>query len=189
MSGKNVIVFMSDEHSCSVMGAYGNTLVHTPTLDSLAARGVRFDSAYTPSPICIPARASFATGTQVFQHRCWSSAEPYYGQHQSWMHRLRDRGHQVVSIGKLHYRAAADDTGFSEQILPMYLANNGAGWPQGLQRRPMATFPGAVEMASLLGPGETDYTRYDRDITAAAVKWLGQLPSKDELPCVVFLPG
>ena len=187
MSGKNVIVFMSDEHTCSVMGAYGNALVHTPTLDSLAARGVRFDSAYTPSPICVPARASFATGTQVFQHGCWSSAEPYYGQHQSWMHRLRDRGHQVVSIGKLHYRAATDDTGFSEQILPMYLANNGAGWPQGLQRRPMTTFPGAVEMASLLGPGETDYTRYDHDITAAAVKWLGHLPSTDKLPWVLFV--
>ena len=76
MSGSNVIVFMSDEHTCSVMGAYGNNLVHTPTLDRLANSGVRFDNAYTPSPICISARASFATGTQVFEHRCWSSAEP-----------------------------------------------------------------------------------------------------------------
>ena len=111
MSGNNVIVLMSDEHTRSVMGAYGNDLVYTPTLDKLAASGVRFDHAYTPSPICISARASFATGTQVFQHRCWSSAEPYYGQQQSWMHRLRDRGHEVVSIGKLHYRSATDDTG------------------------------------------------------------------------------
>ena len=186
MSGKNVIVFMSDEHTCSVMGAYGNHLVHTPTLDALAASGVRFNNAYTPSPICIPARASFATGTHVFEHRCWSSAEPYYGQQESWMHRLRERGHQVVSIGKLHYRAAADDTGFTEQILPMYLANNGAGWPQGLQRKPMAEFPESAEMANLLGPGETSYTQYDRDITAAAVDWLDQVESTDGLPWVLF---
>ena len=187
MSENNVIVFMSDEHTCSVMGAYGNQLVHTPTLDALAASGVRFDNAYTSSPICISARASFATGTQVFEHRCWSSAEPYYGQQQSWMHRLRERGHQVVSIGKLHYRSAADDTGFSEQILPMYLANNGAGWPQGLQRKPMARFPDAAEMANILGPGETSYTQYDRDITAAAVKWLEQQQPVDGKPWILFV--
>jgi len=187
MSGSNVIIFMSDEHTCSVMGAYGNRLVHTPTLDKLAAGGVRFDNAYTPSPICISARASFATGTQVFEHRCWSSAEPYYGQQQSWMHRSRDRGHDVVSIGKLHYRSANDDTGFSKQILPMYLANNGAGWPQGLQRKPMGSFPDSVEMASILGPGETSYTKYDRDITAAAVSWLQQRRDSDTRPWVLFV--
>jgi len=187
MSGNNVIVLMSDEHTCSVMGAYGNQLAHTPTLDKLAASGVRFVNAYTPSPICISARASFATGTQVFQHRCWSSAEPYYGQQQSWMHRLRERGHEVVSIGKLHYRSATDDTGFSEQILPMYLANNGAGWPQGLQRQPMGSFPDSVEMAEILGPGETSYTRYDRDITAAAIKWLEQRQHAETRPWVLFV--
>ena len=152
LAGNNLIIIMSDEHTCSVMGAYGNKQVQTPTLDRLAREGVRFDNAYTPSPICISARASFATGTQVFEHGCWSSAEPYYGQQQSWMHRLREAGHEVVSIGKLHYRSAADDVGFSEQILPMYLTNDGKGWPQGLQRKPMGDFPGASEMAALIGP-------------------------------------
>jgi len=171
-AANNVLVLMSDEHTRSVMGSYGNPLVQTPALDKLANSGVRFEHAYTPSPICIPARASFATGTHVFEHRCWSSAEPYYGQQQSWMRRLRDKGHEVTSIGKQHYRSAADDCGFSEQILPMYLANDGKGWPQGLQRKPMSSFDGTIEMAAILGPGETSYTRYDRDITAAAVGWL-----------------
>ena len=187
MSASNIIVLMSDEHTRSVMGAYGNPLVQTPALDGLAARGVRFDNAYTPSPICISARASFATGTQVFEHRCWSSAEPYYGQQQSWMHRLRAQGHAVVAIGKQHYRSAADDTGFSEQILPMYLANNGKGWPQGLLRRPLGEFPGAAEMAVLLGPGETRYTQYDRDITAAAIEWLERRPVTSGKPWILFV--
>jgi len=183
----NVLILMSDEHTRSVMGAYGNRLAHTPALDELAGSGVRFDNAYTPSPICIPARASFATGTSVFRHRCWSSAEPYYGQQQSWMHRLRERGHEVVSIGKLHYRSAADDVGFSESLHPMYLANNGLGWPQGLQRKPMADFPEASELAAILGPGETSYTQYDRDITAAAVDWLGRPRRTAEKPWVLFV--
>ncbi|MDH3763113.1 MAG: sulfatase-like hydrolase/transferase [Gammaproteobacteria bacterium] len=187
MTANNVLILMSDEHTRSVMGAYGNALVKTPALDRLAASGVRFDNAYTPSPICIPARASFATGTQVFEHRCWSSAEPYYGQHQSWMQRLRAEGHPVVAIGKQHYRSAQDDTGFSEQILPMYLANDGKGWPQGLQRKPMAEFPDAEEMARLIGPGETSYTQYDRDITAAAVEWLHNRSAAAGKPWVLFV--
>lgn len=187
MAGNNVLILMSDEHTRSVMGAYGNRLAHTPTLDRLASRGVRFDNAYTPSPICIPARASFATGRAVFEHRCWSSAEPYYGQQQSWMQRLRDRGHEVTSIGKLHYRSADDDIGFSEALLPMYLANNGRGWPQGLQRKPMADFADSVELAAILGPGETSYTRYDRDITATAVDWLKHRPQRQGMPWVLFV--
>ena len=187
MGGNNVLIIMSDEHTRSVMGAYGNDLAQTPALDRLAAAGVRFDNAYTPSPICIPARASFATGTQVFEHRCWSSAEPYYGQQPSWMHRLRGRGHEVVSIGKLHYRAAGDDCGFSESILPMYLANGGIGWPNALLRKPMVEFPEAAQMAALLGPGETEYTQYDRDITAAAEAWLQQKRTGGGRPWVLFV--
>jgi choline-sulfatase len=186
-TANNVLVLMSDEHTRSVMGAYGNSLAHTPTLDKLANDGVRFEYAYTPSPICIPARASFATGTQVFEHRCWSSAEPYYGRQQSWMQRLREQGHNVTSIGKLHYRSAADDIGFSESLLPMYLANDGKGWPQGLQRKPMVDFPDAVELATVLGPGETSYTQYDRDITAAAVDWLKNRARGAGKPWVLYV--
>ena len=187
MAGKNVLILMSDEHTRSVMGAYGNPLAHTPALDRLVSRGVRFDNAYTPSPICIPARASFATGTAVFEHRCWSSAEPYYGQQESWMHRLRDRGHEVTSIGKLHYRSAADDIGFTESLHPMYLANEGRGWPQGLQRRPMGEFADTSELARELGPGETSYTRYDRDITSTAIDWLGRHNQASTRPWVLYV--
>ena len=187
MAGQNVLIVMSDEHTRSVMGAYGNSIVQTPNLDRLAAEGIRFQHAYTPSPICIPARASFATGQPVFEHRCWSSAEPYHGQRESWMHRLRARGHQVTSIGKLHYRAAEDDCGFSESLLPMYLANGGFGWPQGLQRKPMAEFDGTLELAAKLGPGETEYTRYDRNITSAAVDWLEHRATAAERPWVLFV--
>jgi len=186
VSANNLLILMSDEHTRAVLGAYGNRIARTPALDRLAAEGVRFANAYTPSPICISARASFATGLPVFEHRCWSSAEGWRGEPRGWMHELRDRGHDVVSIGKLHYRAAEDDLGFSASLLPMYLANGGRGWPQGLLRRPMGDFPGAAEMAAVLGPGESDYTRYDRDIAAAAVDWLASRP-RGGMPWVLFV--
>lgn len=168
----NVLFLMSDEHNRSVMGCSGHPLVSTPNLDALAARGTRFPNAYTPSPICVPARASLATGLHVFEHGCWSSAEPYHGQHESWMHRVRDAGVDVVSVGKLHFRDSDADHGFTQELDAMYLANDGKGWPQGLVRDPMPAFPQAAELAGMLGPGESDYTAYDRGITAAAVEWL-----------------
>ena len=178
MDEKNVLILCSDEHARSALGCYGHPIVQTPTLDKLAGRGIRFSRAYTPSPICIPARACLATGTHVHENRCWSSAEPYHGQHESWMRRLRDRDHAAVSIGKLHFRSGKDDNGFSEEILPMYLANDGKGWPQGLIRNPMPGFDEVAEMARDAGPGESTYTEYDRGIAAEACKWLRRYPSR-----------
>lgn len=178
MHEKNVLILCSDEHARSALGCYGHPVVQTPTLDILAGLGTRFSRAYTPSPICISARACLATGAHVHENRCWSSAEPYRGQHESWMRRLRERGHATVSVGKLHFRSGNDDNGFSEEILPMYLANGGKGWPQGLIRNPLPGFAEAAELARDAGPGESTYTEYDRGIAAEACKWLKRYPSK-----------
>ena len=58
----NVLVVMADELRRDTLGCYGNEIVQTPHIYSLAMRGVQFENAYTPSPICVPARASDATG-------------------------------------------------------------------------------------------------------------------------------
>ena len=86
------------------------------------------------------------------------------------MHRARDQGSDVVSIGKLHYRSAADDFGFSDQILSMYLGNEGKGWLQALLHSPVPSYLDAAELAADIGPGETSYTQHDRGITAASIE-------------------
>ena len=58
----NFLIIMSDEHDPRYMGASGDRFIRTPNLDRLAGSGIRFREAYTPSPICVPARAAFATG-------------------------------------------------------------------------------------------------------------------------------
>ena len=188
MTPRNVLVLCSDEHARSALGCYGHSVARTPVLDKLAGLGTRFTRGYTPSPICIPARACLATGTHVHENRCWSSSQAYHGQSESWMHRLRDRDHAVVSIGKLHFRSGGDDNGFSEEILPMYLANDGKGWPQGLIRNPLPGFAEAAEMAREVGRGDTTYTEYDRAITDEACRWLRHYPRKiSNKPWVAFV--
>ena len=84
------------------MGCAGHALVKTPHLDHLASRGTRFTRAYTPSPICVPARAALATGHYVHKNRCWTNAQAYRGVPDSWGHQLIRQGHRVDSLGKLH---------------------------------------------------------------------------------------
>ena len=100
MKPANLLVLMSDEHNPKIMGASGHRIVKTPHLDALAARGTLFSSAYTTCPVCVPARAAFATGKYVHQIGFWDNADAYDGSVPSWHHRLRARGHRVVSIGK-----------------------------------------------------------------------------------------
>src|SRR2546425_539528 len=118
MEPTNLLLIMSDEHNPQMLGCAGHPLVQTPHLDVLAARGTRFAAAYTTCPICVPARASFATGRYVHAIAYWDNAIAYDGRIKSWGHRLQEAGIRVESIGKLHYRQQADQTGFDQQHIP-----------------------------------------------------------------------
>lgn len=58
----NVVLLMTDEHNPRIMGCAGDSLVKTPTLDGLAASGVRFTAAYCQNPVCTPSRVALASG-------------------------------------------------------------------------------------------------------------------------------
>jgi len=187
MRPKNLLIIMSDQHSRTLMGCYGHALVKTPNLDRLAARGTRFARCWTPSPVCIPARASFATGKYIHQIGFWDNADPYDGSVTSWHHRLRGAGHHVVSIGKLHFRSDEDDCGFSESIIPMQVIE-GKGDLLGLIRDDLPVRGAAYKMARMAGPGESPYTQYDRDIAVRAQVWLRErAPSHTDKPWVLFV--
>jgi choline-sulfatase len=187
MQPKNLLVIMSDQHSRGALGCYAHPVVRTPKLDRLAARGTRFTACWTPSPVCIPARASFATGKHIHQIGFWDNADPYDGSIPSWHHRLRDASHRVVSIGKLHFRSDEDDCGFSESIVPMQVVE-GKGDLLGLIRDELPVRGAAYKMARLAGPGESPYTQYDREIAAHAQVWLREEASRfSHKPWILFV--
>lgn len=185
---QNLIIIMSDEHNPHFLSARGHPFVRTPNLDRMAAAGTMFTSAYTPTPVCVPARAAFATGRYVHDIKLWDNAMPFCGQIPSWHSLLRDRGHQVVSIGKLHFRSDEDDNGFSEEQIGMHIIE-GQGDLLGLIRdEDMPKRKGAWKMAKMAGPGESTYTIYDREITARAQIWLREEAQKHtDKPWVLFV--
>jgi choline-sulfatase len=184
MQPTNLLYILSDQHNRDALGCYGHPLVQTPNLDRLAARGTRFTNAYTPCPICVPARASLATGRYVHQIRYWDNGIPYDGAVPSWHHRLREQGHQVDVIGKLHFRSADDDNGWSREIDPLHVVG-GVGDALGCIRENAAfrNKRGGIEEA---GPGDSTYLQYDARNADNAVQWLADAPQNGK-PWALFL--
>ena len=58
----NILFLLSDDHSYPFVSAYGDTNVKTPTLDKLAAEGMKFHRFFTACPQCVPSRAAYMTG-------------------------------------------------------------------------------------------------------------------------------
>jgi choline-sulfatase len=185
----NLIFFMSDSHCRDALGCYGHPVALTPHLDALAARGARVTEATAATPLCCPARAAIATGRFPHQTGYWDNVLAYDGRFPSWMRRLRDHGHGVVSVGKLHYRSVEDDAGFSREILPMHILN-GVGGVVGLLRwsdeEPRRT--GHFEMyVQESGPGASAYLDYDKQITRHAVDWLRDEAQAQDEPWALFV--
>ena len=175
-NGNNFLLIMADEFARHAMGCASHPVVQTPNLDRLAARGVRFTRAYTNSPICVPARAAMHTGRYVHDINCWDSAQPYSGRQESWAHRLRRHGMDVVSAGKLHFRRTQDDNGFAPELQPLHV-KGGIGWAPGLLRDSLGDYPATAELAARVGAMETEYHAYDRAVAEAATGWLETRPA------------
>ncbi len=190
MEPMNFLLLMDDEHTQKILGCYGHPLAKTPNIDELAASGVLFESAYTNCPICVPARASFATGRYVHEIGAWDNAHPYEGKPPSWGHRLQKNGVRTASVGKLHYRNADFSVGFDEQLIPMHLGKEGRGDifsairdEKGLPPRNHPEW-----MAEHIGPGDSKYIAYDGKVTDLACEWIAREASmRRERPWALFV--
>ena len=61
-SRPNVLFILVDDYGWADVGVYGSNFYETPNIDKLAGRGIKFNNAYTASPVCSPTRASIMTG-------------------------------------------------------------------------------------------------------------------------------
>ncbi|KIC39088.1 phosphonate monoester hydrolase [Ruegeria sp. ANG-R] len=102
---RNILWIMCDQLRYDYLSCYGHKTLHTPNIDALATRGVRFTNSYVQSTICGPSRMSAYTGRYVRSHGSTYNGiplrigEPTLGDH------LRDAGMRTVLIGKTHMTA------------------------------------------------------------------------------------
>ena len=100
----NLLFLYADQHRADVLGCAGNDIVVTPNLDRLANEGVRFEQAWTESPICQPARASLLTGRYPSDHGVLGNfAGNCKPEWDTFPRRLQQAGYTTASIGKTHF--------------------------------------------------------------------------------------
>ena len=182
----NLLFIFSDQHTRLALGCMGHPVVKTPHLDALAERGTLFRNAYCNGPICVPSRASLATGRHVFDIEKWDNCKPYFGEEPSWGHRLMDRGRRAASIGKLHYRDADDPNGFDPELVPMHIMD-GVGMLFTICRDPMPVSRKFADLVRKAGGGDSTYTDYDRDITERSVRWIREEATREDAPWALFV--
>jgi|YNPNPStandDraft_1061719.scaffolds.fasta_scaffold28005_2 arylsulfatase len=103
MSLPNILLLFTDQQRADTLHAAGNPLIVTPHLDRLAREGVLFTSAYTPSPVCVPARCSLIYGQYPHRTGCTDNGDPMPDDRPSLMQVLTEAGYRTHGIGKMHF--------------------------------------------------------------------------------------
>jgi len=103
MSQPNIVFIFTDQMRADAVAAAGNPIIKTPNLDRIAAEGAMFSSAYSPSPVCVPARCSMIHGQYTDKTGCFENNYAMPDDRPSFMAALTDAGYRTHGIGKMHF--------------------------------------------------------------------------------------
>ena len=109
---KNIIFYFSDQQRFDTLGCYGQPLDITPNLDQLAKEGVKFEYAFTPQPVCGPARSILQSSKWATRTKCYRNAIALPKGEENLSRVLKDAGYFTGYIGKWHL---ATNTGKTDQ--------------------------------------------------------------------------
>lgn len=112
----NILFIMSDQLAPALTGAYGHSVVKTPSLDRLVADGVRYDAAYSSCPLCAPARASLMAGRQASDIKAYDNAALLPADEPTFAHYLTNAGYECVLSGKMHFIGPDQLHGFKKRL-------------------------------------------------------------------------
>jgi arylsulfatase A-like enzyme len=122
---ENVVVIIIDSLRPDFVGAYGAPRIQTPNLDSLFAKGLRFNRAFPEAMVTVPARRSIFTGQRIFPFRDFKPIadlgvspgwEGIANLDQTLMKALKDAGYHTVQVTDNPH------TGFTQTYKPFRLA-------------------------------------------------------------------
>lgn len=132
----NVVLCICDQLRAFETGCYGNEVVRTPHLDRLATEGVRFETAVSNNPVCMPARSCLLSGQ--YSRTC-TGMLGNYGERQAdgsttmpeypaadrphlpapaLPEMFRSLGYDTALIGKWHVHSAPGSLGFDYSLYP-----------------------------------------------------------------------
>lgn len=100
----NILHIFTDQQRFDTIGALGNSIIKTPNLDRLVREGTNFNRTYSPSPECVPARASMITGWYPPRTECYCNEQAMPPEDTpTLMSILANHGYDTIGIGKCHF--------------------------------------------------------------------------------------
>ena len=178
----NVLFLIADDLN-NDLGAYGAP-VRTPNIDKLAARGAKFDRAYTQYPLCSPSRSSLLTGrrpnaTGVLVNPGKNPMSPHFREKLpdavTLPQLFRTNGWFAARIGKLYHYGVPNwiGTGGLDDIPSWDLTINPRGHDREVHDRIFSLRPGQFGATlSWLADGGPDSEQTDGIAAAEAVRLL-----------------
>jgi len=145
----NILLITTDQQRYDTIHAAGYPHMITPNLDRLCDEGCRFTRAYSPNPVCLPARHNLITGLSAKHHtfddNYFDDSHQIPQQLPTFAQKLSDAGYDAIAVGKMHFQPYRRHNGFTRLYLmdeipryredddyAVYLKNNGYDWLQSL---------------------------------------------------------
>lgn len=114
----NVLLLFTDQQRFDTIAAAGHSHMITPNLDRLVNEGCTCTRAYSPNPVCVPARHNLITGLTARYHGYASNFATVGDPSLPTLPRiLSDNGYETRAIGKMHFRPARRHNGFDKMEL------------------------------------------------------------------------
>lgn len=197
----NIVFILTDQLRHDFLGCYGADFLKTPAIDSLASNGTRYETCISPSPTCVPARASMLTGlgaheTGVVHNLQWLRPDRREMGVTSWPEHLNDVGYHSCAIGKMHFYPWDITEGFQNRIIAedkrhIHIHDDyyDALKERGFEKLHGADMPGYYENKGACISELPDDLHVDRWVGAQAVDYISDHDFDTPLALMVGFPG
>ncbi|SVC99742.1 uncharacterized protein METZ01_LOCUS352596, partial [marine metagenome] len=174
MNRPNLLFIHSDQHCFKIAGCYGDKIVQTPHLDSLARSGITFDNVYCPSPLCVPSRMSMLTGKHPFELEVWNNFHILNSGIPTFPHSMGAAGYSPVLFGRMHSIGPDQLHGYTERWVGDHIPNfPGNTLPdRGILGPGSASKYASLELS---GKGQSGYQVHDEEVTQKTLAYLNKL--------------
>lgn len=113
---KEILLYMSDQHSHRLQGWAGDSVVRTPMMDRLAREGTAMTNAMTSCPLCVPARASLISGQLPSNNGVLFNFNAISSDQATFLHSLTASGYETVLCGRMHFVGPDQRHGYARRI-------------------------------------------------------------------------
>lgn len=182
----DICLYISDQHAFEVQGYAGNKVIDTPNLDRIAKQGTAFMNAYTPYPVCVPARMSMLSSLYASKNGVMSNQSSLSSNQATFVHCLAISGYETVLCGRMHFIGADQRHGFLKRIAGDF-TQSGQNRPERIQEERgvfnKASQAGASSV-EYVGGGNSPVLEYDRYVIDNALEYLSKDYDKPQFLCV-----